>query len=588
MNTKKPSLARRVLSNPSGFVPAFFLVLIVSAGFFAPVLSQFDPNFADITKILLPPGGEHWLGTDSAGRDVFARLLFGTNFSIGSAGLAVIIAIGIGVTSGLIAGYFGGWFDVASNWMTNLIMALPGIVVILAASSVLGPSIWLAMVVFGVLLSPSYYRLVYNTVRSVRKELFVDAARVSGLGDARILARHVLGAIRAPIIIQTGIIASIAIAIQAGLQFLGLGDSQVPSWGGLLLDGFSKLFRQPLLLVWPTLVIALTTLSFAALSNTIRDEIEGRSLQKRIRRQALLDASTVAMSRFPGPAIVHKGNPRSDSTLLSVRNLAIGYPNQAGEFTEVVLGVNLEVKRGEVVGLIGESGSGKTQTAFSVLGLLPMGGRALSGEIEFEGQSLLGLSSREWSRIRGKRVAYIPQEPLSNLDPSFTVGSQLVEPMKAQLKLTRKEAKERALSLLSRVGIADPERTYSSYPHEISGGMAQRVLIAGAVSCEPDLIIADEPTTALDVTVQAEVLELLRDLQRESGVAILLVTHNFGVVADLCDWLYVMRQGSIVESGSVRDVFGNPRHEYTKSLLDSILDGGPARESYVAPEGNKK
>lgn len=584
MPDKNRSIARRVLTNPSGLVPVVFLVLIIAAGFLAPILSQFDPNFADITKILLPPGGEHLLGTDSAGRDVFARLLFGTNFSIGSAALAVVIAIGIGVTSGLIAGYFGGWFDVASNWMTNLVMALPGIVVILATSSVLGPSIWLAMVVFGVLLSPAYYRLVYNTVRSVKNELFVDAARVSGLGDARILARHVLGAIRAPIIIQTGIVASIAIAIQAGLQFLGLGDSQVPSWGGLLLDGFSKLFRQPLLLIWPTLVIAITTLSFAALSNTIRDELEGRASQRKIRRQALSEASTVAMSHFPGPAVVHEGDSRSGSTLLSIRNLAVGYPSQSGHFTEVVLGVNLEVKRGEVVGLIGESGSGKTQTAFSVLGLLPMGGRILTGEIEFDGQNLLALDSRQWSGIRGKRIAYIPQEPLSNLDPSFTVGSQLVEPMRVQLKMTRKQAKQKALSLLSRVGIPDPERTFSSYPHEISGGMAQRVLIAGAVSCEPDLIIADEPTTALDVTVQAEVLELLRDLQRETQVAILLVTHNFGVVADLCDQLYVMRQGSIVESGSVRDVFENPKHDYTKSLLDSILDGGPARESYSAPK----
>jgi len=588
MTSKNQSLAVRVLKNPSGFVPAAVLLMIIVAGFMAPLLTSYDPNLASIKEILLPPGGDHVLGTDSAGRDVFARLLYGTQFSISAAALAVVIALSIGVISGLIAGYFGGWFDTASNWLTNLTMALPGIIVILAASSVLGPSIWLAMVVFGILLAPAYFRLVFNTVRAVRSELFVDAARVSGLSDVRIIGRHVLGAVRAPIIIQTGIVASIAIAIQVGLQFLGLGDSQVPSWGAILTDGFSKLFRQPLLLLWPSLVIAATALSFAILANTIRDELEGRKSKQKLRRKVLEFASTTAMKKFPGSAITHSESDRSGESILSVENLAVGYPKGNGEFTEVVLGVNLEVKKGEVVGLIGESGSGKTQTAFAVLGLLPMGGRILTGRILFDGKDLAGLSDKQYSKLRGKRIAYIPQEPMSNLDPSFTVGSQLVEPMMVQLKISRKDAKAKALALLARVGIPDPKRTFNAYPHEISGGMAQRVLIAGAVSCDPDLIIADEPTTALDVTVQAEVLELLRELQRETNTSLLLVTHNFGVVADLCDHLYVMKQGSIIESGSVMDIFHSPKHEYTQSLLGAILEGGPSRGAYVAPEGAAK
>jgi ABC-type dipeptide/oligopeptide/nickel transport system ATPase component len=175
---------------------------------------------------------------------------------------------------------------------------------------------------------------------------------------------------------------------------------------------------------------------------------------------------------------------------------------------------------------------------------------------------------------------------MSNLDPSFTLGTQLTEPMRKVLGLSKKDAHAKAIALLTRVGIPNPELTMKKYPHEISGGQAQRILIAGAVSCDPDLIIADEPTTALDVTVQAEVLDLLRELQKETNTALLMVTHNFGVVADLCDYINVMQFGRIIEAGPVREIFENAKHEYTQSLLDSILEGGPARGAYVSPKGN--
>jgi peptide/nickel transport system permease protein len=240
-----------------------------------------------------------------------------------------------------------------------------------------------------------------------------------------------------------------------------------------------------------------------------------------------------------------------------------------------------------VHGLIGEAGSGKTQTAWSILRLLPPGGRIVGGTIEFEGSDLAHASAKEMTALRGRKIAYIPQEPMSNLDPAFTIGHQLTEPLRLKLKISKNEAKEKALALLDRVGIPDPKRTYAAYPHQISGGMAQRVLIAGAVSCNPDLLIADEPTTALDVTVQAEVLDLLRDLQLEFDMGILLVTHNFGVVADLCDRVSVMRNGRIVETGPARSIFAGPRHEYTRSLFEAILEDGEPRGPLTpaAPQG---
>lgn len=192
--------------------------------------------------------------------------------------------------------------------------------------------------------------------------------------------------------------------------------------------------------------------------------------------------------------------------------------------------------------------------------------------LTFNGVDLLQLSVKARSKLRGAGIGYIPQEPMSNLDPSYRIGSQLTEPMRHHLRLSRRAAKAEALQLLSRVGIPDPERVYRSYPHQVSGGMAQRVLIAGAVSCNPDLLIADEPTTALDVTVQADVLALIRSLQAERGMGVILVTHNFGVVADLCDRVAVMRSGEIVEVADAVDLFARPKHEYTRMLLDSTLN----------------
>jgi len=593
------SLMRRLVRRPLGLISLAFLALVVLIAIIGPFIAPQDPNYADIRAILATPGGDHLLGTDSAGRDVLSRLLLSTQTSIAAALVALVTALVLGVVAGLIAGYYQGWFNTVATWVTELNMALPAMVVLLAARAALGPSVWLSMFIFGVLLSPAYFRLVFASVTAVRAELYVDAARVSGLSDTRIIGRHVLSVVRAPIIIQSAIIAGIAIAIQSGLEFLGLGDSSVPTWGAMLNDGFKSIFKQPLLMLWPSLAIALTCIALTLLANVMRDELERTVTVRRKRRRAVTTAtgSIAAVTtsvRTGGGDLVDPDEPpiienvdvithpedvrsKSTETVLQVRDLHVGYDQPDGSHIEVVHGVSLDIRRGEVHGLIGESGSGKTQTAFAVLGLLPRGGSVTAGSILYEGTELADGSERVYSGIRGKRIGYIPQEPMSNLDPSFTIGSQLVEPLRKNLGLSKAEARQRSLDLLARVGIPQPKRTFDAYPFEVSGGMAQRVLIAGAVSTDPDLIIADEPTTALDVTVQAEVLDLLRDLQAERNMAMLLVTHNFGVVADLCDRVTVMQNGRFVEQGPVRAIFNDARHPYTKTLLDAILDEGPAR-----------
>jgi peptide/nickel transport system permease protein len=565
------SLFRRMSRNPVGLVAMTYLALLALITAFSRMLAPADPNAASLNDVLAPPGGAHPLGADSAGRDVLSRLLVAGQFSLAGALVALLVAMAIGVTAGLFAGFYGGRLDSVLSWQAGLWQALPGIVILLAARAVLGPSMWLSMAIFGVLLSPSFFRLVYASVTAVRKELYVDAAVVSGLSDRRIMARHILVAVRAPVIIQAAMVGGIAIAIQAGLEFLGLGDMTIPTWGSMLNDGFANIYTAPVLMLWPSLVIALTTISLTLLANAMRDELERTGSRKRRRRSA---TTTVDTAEAP----IRHGDTDASASLLTVTGLSVGHDQPDGSVTTVVHDASLTVGQGEVHGLIGESGSGKTQTAWSVLRLLPNSGRITGGSIVFDGTDLTALPEKAMQRLRGTRIAYIPQEPMANLDPSFTVGGQLTEPMRLLLGLSKTQARERALELLAKVGIPEPARTFRAYPHEISGGMAQRVLIAGAVSCEPALLIADEPTTALDVTVQAEVLDLLRTLREEMGMGILLVTHNFGVVADLCDRVSVMREGRIVETGPVRTILRDPRHEYTRSLLAAIPDETAVRE----------
>ena len=575
---RSQGLLRRVVKNPVGLVSLGFIALIFALALFGRILAPYDPNEANPRLILQPASAEHLLGTDASGRDVWSRLLVATQISLFAACVALSVALVIGVIAGLLAGYYKGWIDGVFGWITALTMAMPGIIILLAARTITGPSVWLAMLVFGVLMSPSFYRLVYASVSAVREELYVDAARVSGLSDTRIIARHILGVVRAPIIIQSAMILGIAVAIQSGLEFLGLGDTLVPTWGSMLADSFTVMYREPILMLWPSLAIGLTSIALTLLANVIRDELERTGSVRRRKKGA---PKTEIMTPKGDAALVHAEDSRSAARtgeiLLEVTDLHIGYDQPDGSVVEVVHGANLTIKRGEIHGLIGESGSGKTQTSFAVLGLLPAGGRVLDGSIVFEGVQLADADADTYARVRGKKMAYIPQEPMSNLDPMFTIGSQLTEPLRKTLGLGKAAAKEKALALLARVGIPDPERTFNAYPHQISGGMAQRVLIAGAVSSDPDLLIADEPTTALDVTIQAEVLDLIRDLQQDYDMAVLLVTHNFGVVADLCDRVSVMRDGRIIETGPVRGIFANAQHDYTQALLDAMLDDADPR-----------
>ncbi|WP_084079546.1 dipeptide/oligopeptide/nickel ABC transporter permease/ATP-binding protein [Demequina sp. NBRC 110057] len=559
-NEVRRNAFQRLLRDPQAVITGSIILVFIVLGLLANVIPAHGPNEVVLSATNAPPGTEGYpLGADATGRDILSRLLHSINTAMVAGIIGAGIALIIGMTLGLIGGYFDR-FRTPVEWGATIIQTFPGLLLLIVLMPLTGGDYRWTMAIFGVLLTPGIYRIVRNQTVGVSRELYVDAARVSGVTDFRILGRHILSVVRGPVIVATTFLFGSAIGTQAGLAFLGVGSKEIPSFGSMISDGFRNLYIAPSQYIWPAVALGVLNGAFVLFGNALRDTFEGA------RPKAEKIEATAVVEGFAADDVADSGQ------LVQVRDLGIAYRSPGGHLNEVVRGVDLEIRMGETLGLVGESGSGKTQTAFGVLGVLPAEAIVTRGSVRLEGRELLGMSQADLNRLRGSSIAYIPQEPMANLDPVYTVGRQLVEGIMASTQVSKAAAKERALELLGRVGIPDPARTFGAYPHEISGGMAQRVLIAGAIAPKPKLLIADEPTTALDVTVQADILDLLRDLQAEMGMGIILVTHNFGVVADICDRLAVMQQGEIVESGTTVEVFANPQHSYTKMLLNSILD----------------
>jgi len=566
--TRRASIFRRFMRTPSGLISLAIVVAIVLVAVLAPWMAPYDPNFVDLANTKSPPSAAHLLGGDTSGRDILSRLIWGARTTLVGALVTIVTALAIGVPAGVASGYFGGRYDRASSWVSDALQAVPGMIILLVVASGTRSNFGLIMATVGVLLAPGYFRIARSTALTIRNEPFIDAAWVSGLTHPRIIVRHILPGVYAPIIIQTALAAGIAMGIQAGLQFLGIGVANVPSWGAMMAEGFRYMLASPLLLLWPSLVLGVTIAALAVMGSTLADLVRVRTVAPR-RKAAAATTAAASISAL------------EYSSAVRVDNLKLSYGAETGD-VEVVHGVSLEVAPGEVLGIVGESGSGKSQTVFSILDLLPAGGACTFDGLWIGGKPVHAMMRGERARLLGTQIGYIPQEPMSNLDPSYTIGHQLMEPLRSVHRKSRAEARTIARAMLARVGIADVDRGMRAYPHQISGGMAQRVLIAGAIAGRPSLLIADEPTTALDVTVQAEVLELLRELQSELGMALVLVTHNFGVVADICDRVVVMRNGAIVEVNDVRSVFASPQQSYTRELIAASLDSSETRRELDA------
>lgn len=554
-------LLRNQLAAFGLIVLAMVLLLVL----ITPWLPLPDPDATALSMRLLPVFSEgHWLGTDQLGRDMLSRILWGTRVSLAVGITATLVAASIGSLIGLLSGYFGGYLDGTLMRGIDMLMAFPYILLALAIVAVLGPGLMNALYAIAIVNIPFFARNVRGVVVTLRNREFVDAARLSGKGDFRILVSEILPNVMPVIVITMSTTVGWMILETAGLSFLGLG-AQPPQadLGSILGEGRRLIINAPHVATIPGLVIFILVMSINLLGDGVRDALDPRLKAGALRRPA---ARTKAMPEAKGAVVGQQQG------LLDVKALRTEF-HVGHEVHQAVNSPSFHIEPGECLGIIGESGSGKSVTAMSLLGLVASPpGVIMSGQVLYKNENLLGVSDERLRQLRGGELAYIFQDPLSTLHPLFTVGDQLVEAMRAHQRVSYRDAWQKAVQLLEQVRIPNAKERAKVYPHQLSGGMRQRVSIAMALANEPQLIIADEPTTALDVTVQAQILRLLNQLRREQNASLMFITHDFGVVAEMCDRVAVMYAGELVEIGPVKDLLENPAHPYTRRLIACVPD----------------
>jgi peptide/nickel transport system permease protein len=557
---------------PLAVVAASYLVVLILATLLAPVIAPYGPDAQDLAASLQGPSAQHLLGTGTLGKDVLSRILYGGSVTLSGVVITLVVFTVIGVPAGMIAGYRGGWFDRFVLKSSELVFAIPGLIVLLVVLAVFPGNEAAAMTANGVLIAPQLARVVRSATLGVRQELFVRAAKASGLSDRTIITRHVFPRVAGVIVLQMSIYGGAAVLLETGLGFLGLGTSQA-SWGNLIGEASANIATNPWLLVPSGGIIITFIIALGLTGDGIRDALEERRQPPRMARKRQADevrelpqkgVRAIDGQVTPLRAVDQRSR---EGLLLSVRGVSVDLAID-GFATQVIRDVSFDLKAGEALGIVGESGCGKSITAAALIGLLPRDGEVTTGSILFEGEELAGASPAVLQRVRGKKIGWISQDPIASLDPSYSAGAQIAEAVRLHTQCTRREAKARALELLALVRLPDPARVAKSYPHQLSGGMAQRVGIAAALAGNPSLIIADEPTTALDVTVQADILDVLRDLQSK-GTAIILITHDWGVLSDLCERAVAMYAGEVIEEADIVEIVGRPRHPYTAALLKS-------------------
>ena len=559
---------RNILPPLIGVAVVFLLALL------APFITGHDPVHMSISERMAPPSMEHLLGQDNYGRDIFSRLLYGARVSIAVALFSALSAGILGITIGIIGGYFGGIAELITVRLADIILSFPPILLALLIVTILGPGVETLGLVLTILYMPGYARVAYGETLSMRQLEFVEAARALGSPTWRILALTILPNILGPLIVQFSLTVSSAVLIESGLSFLGLGVVPPdPSWGLMIREARAYMVYTPMPLLWPCIALTITVLAVNSLCDALRDFYDPRAVSTNF-------LANLAKTLIYAPIAKDYSQidaQKAESALLSTSGLRTEFVTPKGRI-RASNDVSFTVAPGETVALVGESGSGKTITGLSVLGLVPGPlGKMTSGQVALRSKSdeiicIEELDDEGLQQVRGDEIAMVFQEPMSSLNPVYPVGEQIAESLRYHRKISRPQALLTAVDLLESVGISDPAKRIKDYPHQMSGGMQQRVMIAMALSCSPSLIIADEPTTALDVTIQAQILELLRNIrnQENRSFGMLFITHNLGVVAEIADRVLVMYCGRIVESGPVSNLFRSPAHPYTKGLLASI------------------
>jgi peptide/nickel transport system permease protein len=555
------------------------MVLIVLT---APVLPLLDPNVTDVLHRLKPPlTPGHPLGTDQVGRDILSRLIWGTRLSLAVGVTAALTAATIGSLVGLSAAFYGGLVDTLLMRSIDMLMAFPYLLLALAIVAALGPGLFNAMMAIVVVNIPFFARGVRGGTLSVVHADFMAAARLSGLSDWQIIATELFPNVLPGIVIGVSTTIGWMILETAGLSFLGLG-AQPPQadLGGMLGEGRNLIQVAPHVATIPGLVILLLAVGINLVGDGLRDVLDPKLKSGGLARTHARTASAPAVERRRGLAPAGEAGHLP----LVVRGLRTQF-TVGRQVYHAVGGVSFTVRPGEAVGLVGESGSGKTVTALSIAGLVATPpGRIVAGEILHHGEDLVDAPMARLQAVRGGSIAYVFQDPQTTLNPLMPIGEQVAETIRRHQGLSRMEAWRRAIAMLESVRLPDAAARAQSYPHEFSGGQRQRIGIAMALANDPEVIVADEPTTALDVTTQAQVLALLNDLRRERNAALVFISHDVGVIAELCDTVHVMYAGLVVETGPVAAVLQTPAHPYTQRLLACVpVLGHPERRIEPIP-----
>ncbi|MFD5907902.1 dipeptide/oligopeptide/nickel ABC transporter permease/ATP-binding protein [Streptomyces massasporeus] len=575
---------------PLSKIAVCFLAVVVLMALLAPLLAPHDPLDqqppADGTG---HPSAGHWMGQDSLGRDILSRLMYGARWSLaiglGATGLALVA----GALLGAVAATSRKAVDETLMRCLDVVMAFPGIALAAVLVAVFGGGITVLICAIAFLFTPPVARVVRANVLDQYGEDYVTAERVIGARTPHIVLRHVAVNCAAPVLVFCTVQVAEAVVFEASLSFIGAGVRPPdPSWGSVIADGKNMVLTGGWwATVFPGLLMLVTVLSLNILSEGVSDAWavpSAREVDVREDDDPLQAPEPGSGGVLPLPGLAAAAQrlrararplPQGRQPVLAVENLTVGFAGRHGG-VDIVDGVSFEVLPGEVLGLVGESGCGKSLTALAIMGLQPKGAR-IGGQVRFHQRDLLAEPMRVRRKLLGHEMAMIYQDALSSLNPAMTVRAQLKQ-------VVRRGGRRTPAELLTLVGL-DPDRTLRSYPHELSGGQRQRVLIAMALSREPKLIVADEPTTALDVTVQAQVMELLLRLRAELGFALILVSHDLALVADVTDRVVVMYGGQIVETGVTADLVEAPAHHYTRGLLGSVLSLESAAERMTQIKG---
>ncbi|MEU0555058.1 dipeptide/oligopeptide/nickel ABC transporter permease/ATP-binding protein [Dactylosporangium sp. NPDC006015] len=551
------------LRTPLGVTAAVLLTAVLALAVLAPLLLRGRADAVDTANILQGPSAAHWAGTDGLGRDIFFRVLVATRLSVVlallSTGLGVVIGLLLGAAPQLIGARLGRLVTAG----VNVAVAFPGLLLALSFAVIFGVGTKGSVLAIGFAVAPAFARLTGTLVASVAERDFVAAARIAGVGRLRVLVRHVLPNIGEPLVVNATVAAGGSLLAFAGLSYLGLGV-QAPSydWGRLLGEGLNSLYVHPLAALVPGAAVVLAGLAFNLTGEAVARQIgQSTPLFTAVRRSPRQEPAA--------PSTVDKDG----DTVLAVENLRVSF----GELTPV-RGLSFTIRRGEAVGVVGESGSGKSLTALAVAQLIEAPGEVRADRLEFAGEDLRHGPSRAQRRLLGTSFAMVFQDPMSSFNPTQRIGRQLAEPAVQHQGLSRREAFARAVDRLRAVRLPAPERRAHQFPHEFSGGMRQRAMIGMGLMGTPALIVADEPTTALDVTVQRQVLALLEDIRAADSVALLLISHDITVVGQVCQRVLVMYAGRLVEDVDAAALPGGARHPYTRALLAAVPHLGTDRD----------